>query len=296
MSKNTRIAARDRIITLVQSGKLTPAKAEAEAKARGWPPFAQAPAWPAFDPRRESRWPLVVAIAWIAWRDLERTRQQFPAYRRERWDWCFCEWNKPVKRGTAFMRRAGWFLQMAPEQTIIGLQMLESYLHSRGELPSAARMTVAAAEQELWHALADSQLNAEALDETGKPVDVPSREWGYLKRFEEGNREVLKYGPLDSRPRFTQVNLKSRDLMRLWPSTPATMKAEHNCARWLAQQMAQSPTKRPKSRAAFWTDAKRQFRGLAKRQFDRAWDKAVAETGAENWSKAGRPKSNHRTN
>jgi hypothetical protein len=61
--------------------------------------------------------------------------------------------------------------------------------------------------------------------------------------------------------------------------------------------MKASPDSKPKSRAAYWSDARRKFRRIAKRQFDRAWDSAITDSGAHSWAKAGRPagKSNHHT-
>src|SRR3954471_9828987 len=101
------VGARGRLISLVRYGKVTPQQAEAEAVARGWPPFEREAELGTFDPMRESRWPIVMAVAWIAWRDLEHTRQQSAEVCSERTYWVFQEWNQPIKRGTAFARRAG---------------------------------------------------------------------------------------------------------------------------------------------------------------------------------------------
>jgi hypothetical protein len=79
--------ARARLISLVRYGKVTPEQAEAEAAARGWPPFEREPQTAALDPMRESPWPIVMAVAWIAWRDLEQTRQQSAAFRSESTYW-----------------------------------------------------------------------------------------------------------------------------------------------------------------------------------------------------------------
>jgi hypothetical protein len=61
--------------------------------------------------------------------------------------------------------------------------------------------------------------------------------------------------------------------------------------------MQQSPKVRTKAKAAFWSDARTRFPTIGKRQFDRAWDKAIGESGAREWAKAGRPraKSKHHT-
>jgi hypothetical protein len=52
--------ARDRLISLVRYGKVTPEQAEAEAASRGWPPFAREPKSGTFEPLKESRWPIVI--------------------------------------------------------------------------------------------------------------------------------------------------------------------------------------------------------------------------------------------
>jgi hypothetical protein len=61
--------------------------------------------------------------------------------------------------------------------------------------------------------------------------------------------------------------------------------------------MRESPEVRPKSKQEFQKQAQQKFRKLAVRQFQRAWDAAIKETGADGWSRAGRlkAKSNHRT-
>ena len=102
---------RDELITLARYGKITPQDAEAEAAANGFEPFERQPELPAFDPMLESRWPIVMAIAWIAWRDIRLVRENCPEFRSQSTLWLLQEWNEPVNNGTAFERRAGWFLE-----------------------------------------------------------------------------------------------------------------------------------------------------------------------------------------
>src|SRR4051812_14764187 len=91
---------RDRLLTLARFGKINPQQAEAKAAALGLPPFATQPPVPAFDPMREPRWPIVMAVAWIAWRDLDLTRQQSEPFRSECTHWLFREWAHGTKGGT----------------------------------------------------------------------------------------------------------------------------------------------------------------------------------------------------
>ena len=452
---------RDELITLARYGEVTPEEAEAEARANGQESFERQPELPAFDPMRESRWSMVMAVAWIAWRDIGRVRENCPGFRSECSHWIFREWNEPVENGSAFAPRAGWFLETWHEATTVRLSMMESILKARHELPSTWQMAVREAEEALWRALSDEHLVAEALNDHGKPVDIPAREWSYLKLFEEGKRDVLKYDALDRRAPFTEVKLRRDDLMALWPESkgfepdeecttwpitpsmldpinaagtagyvplctalqwimtsagtrsvmlndaeawtaavnalwplicsgeiellglgrarvlteritpqslalvrvlapldndifdillngpshvsctsymdeshwrndfndrlyesglpgpawthlqvrkadilsrwprPSTViKNEAECCRWLVGEMRQSPVARPKPKAHFFKAARKRFRRIGLRQFDRAWDKALNESGAWNWSKSGRPprkQSNHRT-
>ena len=78
------------------------------------------------------------------------------------------------------------------------------------------------AETELWQALSDGELVAEGLDGGGQPVDIPQREWAYLKLFEEGDRDTLKYNALDPQAAFSEVKLKREDLLRVWPKAVST--------------------------------------------------------------------------
>jgi hypothetical protein len=164
-------------------------------------------------------------------------------------------------------------------------------------LPVTACLSVDDAEKELWRALSDGRLVAEALDAEGRLVDVPQREWSYLKLFEDGKRDVLTYGPLDNHQPFTSLKLKRDDLRRIWPATPPTSKGETDCRKWLISLMAASPKKKPKSKLALLKEAQTKFRGLGKRGFDHAWKSALEETGASTWGMAGAPRkeSNHRT-
>src|SRR5215470_6868172 len=200
--------ARDRLISLVRYGKVTPQVAEAEAAARGWPPFELMPAFGTLDPLEETRWTIVMAVAWIAWRDIELTRSQSAEFRSECTHWIFREWNQPIKNGTVFTRRAGWFLETWSKPTTVRLAFLEDILNAKGELPSTRKMSVRAAEKELWRALSEGRLTAEGMDISGKPVDIPEREWPYLQLFEECERDALKYDALGRFEPFKRVHLR----------------------------------------------------------------------------------------
>jgi hypothetical protein len=95
-------------------------------------------------------------------------------------------------------------------------------------------------------------------------------------------------------PLWTHLQLIKDDILSRWPRPDSKAKPEQDCYRWLLAQMRQSTEMRPKSRTA---EAIEKFPSLGARQFRRAWDRAIEESGATGWSKAGRPsrKSNRVT-
>jgi hypothetical protein len=165
---------------------------------------------------QESRWTIVMAVAWIAWRNLQLVRENCPEFRSECTHWIFRDWNEAVDGGTTFARREGWWLETWSQATTARLSMMEA-TKSLYELPATSQMSVVEAERKLWQAFSENWLVAEALDEQRRPIDIPAREWSYLKLFEDGKRDVLRYDALDRREPFADVKLKRNDLLRLWP-------------------------------------------------------------------------------
>lgn len=288
----------DEIITQVQYGQMKPEQAEAKAKANGWLPFQRQPQLPAFDPMQESRWSIVMAIAWIAWRDLTLTREQWAEFRAECTHWVFLDRNEPIEGGAAFARQSGWILEQWRRRSTIGLCLVERYDTVMDDLPASRQKSIAEAEKELWQFLSDGRLTAEAFDQhQGKPVDIPRRDWSYLKLFEEHERDALKYDALGEEP-YTRIKLKRDDLLKLWPPIAATVNVEQNCRRWLIEQMRESKTVKRFTKAFFKEAAKKKFPTLSGRQFLRAWNDAIEASGATAWKRPGRPsasKTNLRT-
>lgn len=64
---------------------------------------------------------------------------------------------------------------------------------------------------------------------------------------------------------------------------------ETSCRDWLIKKMEGGAPK-SKSKGDYKSEALNQFRGLSKRGFDRAWDKAIDATGNTTWKDPGAPK------
>jgi hypothetical protein len=211
----------DDVISLARHGKIKPAEAEAEAKARGWTSFEQRPADSEYDPMQEARWSMPMALAWIAWRDLHSVREQHAQFRSMCTHWIFREWSAPAKSGVAFEKHNGWFLESWSRATGIRLRLLERILESRGEIPPTRQMSIADSERTLWEALYQGHLTGLGSNDNGPPLAITQREWSALKLFEERDFDVLKYDALDAAPAFTNVTFERVELLASWPPVSA---------------------------------------------------------------------------
>lgn len=208
---------RNDLISRARVGEITADEAEAAAEAAGIPPLRSKPDPAEFDPMKNSRWPLVQAVAWIAWRDFKLVMEQSAEYRSHCTHWLLREWNQPTDGGRKFTRRNGWFLETWHPSTAVRLQTDHEIMKSTGELPRTARLTPRRAIEELWRFLTEGRLIAEGFNHKGLLVEIPCREWAHLQNFEQQDKDVLKYGPMDEPPAFTDVRIRRNDLVDLWP-------------------------------------------------------------------------------
>jgi hypothetical protein len=206
---------RDDLISRARYGKITADQAEDEARAAGLSTLASRPQAAEFDPMKESRWTLLQAIAWIAWRDTNLVMEQNQEYRSRYTCWFFRAWKEPD--GTSFKVQEGWFLESLCASSALYLTLQDSRMRAEEDLPASARFTPREAETELWKALLADSLKAEGIDKSGSPVEIPARAWAYLKIYEEGDRPVLKYQALDVPPAFTDILFKRADVTSIWP-------------------------------------------------------------------------------
>ena len=89
---------------------------------------------------------------------------------------------------------------------------------------------------------------------------------------------------------WTRVQVDKEGVLKLFPRPTAKAKQEYDCRTWLTGLMKQSPGEKTGTRQGLFKEAGDKFSGIAKWQFDRAWEWAVHDSGAHEWAKAGRPK------
>jgi len=212
-----RYRLRNELISRAQQGEITPEIADAEAEANGLRAFASKPEVSKFDPMNESRWSLTMALAWIAWRDIELVRMHWNAYRAECRGWAFREWRQPVAEGTQFALRKGWFVETELPTNVDLLRLCDDEMRLHSRLPVTTKRTISDALDALKEFLADGALIAEAIEiTTGKDAAIPDRSWSFLALQQEQDQDVLR--STSGTSGFRNLKFLRRDLLRLWPS------------------------------------------------------------------------------
>jgi hypothetical protein len=210
---------RDRLLVQAERGEITGEQAEEAAAAHGLEPFERKPELPRFDPKLKSHWSIVMAVAWIAWRDFELVREQDPEFCSACFHWIYREWKDSPDKTAEPVKRGGYFLETRLAPTVGRLALLDELLRGRGNVPSTAVTTIRKAVAALWQALSEDYLVALGVDAHGAVVEIPSREWAYLRLREERERDVLRYDAVSRPEPFTEVTLRQSDALRLWPVT-----------------------------------------------------------------------------
>jgi hypothetical protein len=210
---------RDRLLVQAERGEITGEQAEEAAAAHCLEPFERKPELPRFDPKLKPHWSIVMAVAWIAWRDFGLVREQDPEFCSACFHWIYRKWKDPCDKTAEPVERAGYFLESRLAPTVSRLALLDQILRTQGKVPSAAVMTILEAVAALWQALSKDSLIAQGFDAHGAVVEIPSREWVYLRLREERGRDVLRYDAVSRPEPFAAVTLRQSDLLRLWPVT-----------------------------------------------------------------------------
>jgi hypothetical protein len=139
----------NRLLTQAERGEITKQQAEAAAAARGLEPFERTPQLPRFDPKIRPLWLIMMAVAWIAWRDFGLVREQDPEFCSECFHWIYRERKDSPGKTAEPVRRGGYFLETRPTPTVRRLALLDELLRARGRVPSTAVMKIREAEAAL---------------------------------------------------------------------------------------------------------------------------------------------------
>src|SRR3954454_17763102 len=93
------LEAQAELIALVNDGTLTPRAAEQRALELGCAPLTSKPEPHECDPQQRAQWTLIMAVGWIAWRDLSLVRESSPEYAKATTQWRGERLNLPSPTG-----------------------------------------------------------------------------------------------------------------------------------------------------------------------------------------------------
>lgn len=217
--------ARDLLFDDLSHGRIEPAQAEERARELGLSPLNPALEIAQYDPLAENFWTLAMAVAWIAWRDIDRVRDELPSWRRDNLDWFHREYRVPDEAG-GWTKRAGWILERVHkgEAPFMFLALCEAIDASEGSpIDPAMRLTIRAAREQLWQRLGDGELAATTAIDGAGIVQIAAHEWAFLEHGESGDRDVL-YVRNDTwrGPKYAgDVLISRKSLLTLWPGEVA---------------------------------------------------------------------------
>lgn len=235
--------ARQALFNDLESGRTTPEAADDRARALGLEALTPSLDAAHFDPMSETYWTLAMAVAWIAWADLERVRECMPNWREKHLSWFWREYVDANAESGAQVR-SGWFLERTHkgEAPLLYLSLCEASKAGEGAPPDLPqRHTVHEAKKQLWERLSSGEITATTLF-NGAPHAIPAHEWTHLQADEHLERDAL-YLSHDAYlgPRYvSDVLLPRAGVLRLWPAQAPPSPAINRIPRRLRAKPAEA--------------------------------------------------------
>lgn len=292
-AENERVAKRDRLFDAIARGEMLPEEGETLANDQGVGPLCSVPNAEDFDVKAQLWWTMPMVLAWIIWRNFQRVRDHFDPFRSASPYWHYEALNLPAPDGVSVETRTGYVLKRRGRSTMSEVETQAWLSEQLSEMEIGESRKYRAARDELGKQLCLEALNAIGYRlSDGQAAKIPSCEWAYFGVIEDRGRDFLIYEMDATRtPRYSDVLIRSSEVMSTWKpmkrSTHERREAEQLYFERLSEWMMASPNNPTKTRLEADAYAK-SVHGLPRDTAKLIWKKAVAETGAIDWSKAGR--------
>ncbi|MEC5383070.1 hypothetical protein VSX64_19765 [Aurantimonas sp. C2-6-R+9] len=175
-------------------GEITGEEADAEAIRLGLGSLSRQPGADDYRPEAQTHWTLPMAVAWIAYLDLNEVREWSALYRAECFDWL---WQR-CRRGLDGPIYEGWHLEQRSKPTLALLGISAAIDRAEGE--EALNMSIREAQEALWIALREGFFTASGIDtETNRRVEIPGLEWHELVAVEgRGEADEVRRGMMST--------------------------------------------------------------------------------------------------
>lgn len=185
---------RDNLIERAKMGEISGEAADAEAIRLGLGSLSRAPGPLEFRPEAEPYWTIPMAVAWIAYLDLDEVREWYPPFREACSYWLWQRW----RRGPDGAVREGWHLEGRERASLARLGMGALFDARPTERPQ--EMSIEDARKSLWLALREGFFAASGIDtETDRRVEIAPLDWNELVPITgRGGVDEVRRGPLGS--------------------------------------------------------------------------------------------------
>jgi len=201
---------REKLFELAKYGQMTGEEADAEAEKLGLCTLSQQPGIDEFRPEALSHWTLPMAVAWIAYLDLDEVRQWSAPYCEACFDWHWQRWRVGLD-GPIY---DGWHLEQRrrPTLSLLGLGAALDL----AEDSKAFAMSLGDAREALWAALKEGFFTASGIDlESDRRTEIPALDWHELVPVEgRGQTDEVRRGLMGTG--YRDVLLLSAALRGFW--------------------------------------------------------------------------------
>lgn len=203
---------RDKILTKVRLGELTPKEAEELARSKGLEPFAVRPDPALHDPMSKPNWTLTMALAWISSRDLKKVAHWDKDYRDKCLDWFLIRVDA----------LSPWGHELRPLSSADARRLEDEETAPIGEhVVTIDRKAVQDAREGLWSALLEGKITAEAIPAgERRRVPVPAYEWQDMTtaRADGLGLERLIFKLTPSRDAYLDPRFPRDEILAIWKS------------------------------------------------------------------------------
>lgn len=205
---------RDKLLEQAKYGEISGEEADAEAIRLGLGRLSSEPELDEFRPEDLTHWTLPMAVAWIAYLDLDEVREWSSLYRAECYDWHWQRWRVGFEGPV----HEGWHLEQRHQPTLSLLSISGSFDSVHESKPPV--MSVGDARKALWIVLQEGLFTATGVDlETQRRVEIPTPDWYELVAVEgRGEIDEVRRGLLGSG--YRDPLFRSAALRSLWHPVP----------------------------------------------------------------------------
>jgi len=203
-------ALKDDLFERAKVGEITGEEADAEAIRLGLGSLSHRPGPDEFRPEDETHWTLPMAVAWIAYLDLNDVREWSAPYREACTYWLWRKWQLGFDGAV----HEGWFLEQFSKPTFALLGIASAFDRAESEKPMS--MTVSEAQAALWVALREGFFAASGIEvATGRRVEIKALDWHELVPIQgRGEVDEVRFGLLGTG--YRDVLIPSVALRGFW--------------------------------------------------------------------------------